>query len=112
MLKFSGVALTGKLAAINLMMIAALVAVVGLAWQLLPGERAAAAEVALLTRAQHLSQHAGMLHDALRGDVMGALLVDQAAGLSGDAVRSAVQSDAREYSADLNARLDQFRSRP
>jgi len=100
--KFSHLPLTTKLTAINLLLVAALLSVVAVAWRHLPAD-GAASEVAQLGRAQRATQNADMLHDALHADVLQALLVGQLPGDARDEARKSVQANAQEFRAELAA---------
>jgi diguanylate cyclase (GGDEF)-like protein len=101
--RFSRLSLTTKLAAINMLLVASLIAVVAVAWRMLPAEQEAAADVAQLGRAQRANQNADMLHDALRSGVLRALLVGQVQGETSADVEQAIHSDASEFRTELNA---------
>lgn len=101
-MNFSRLTLTAKLAAINVLLAAALLAVVAVAWRQLPSEDEAA-EAAQLARAQRATQNADMMHDALHSDVLGALLADPQAADQRAKVLQSVRSNAREFRAELAA---------
>ena len=102
-MRFSRLSLTTKLAVINMLLVASLIAVVAVAWNMLPAEQAAAADVAQLGRAQRSNQNADMLHDALRSGVLRALLVGQVQGETSADVEQAIHTDAAEFRSELNA---------
>lgn len=88
--------ITTKLAAINLLLAAALLAVVAVAWRHLPSSTQAG-EAGLLGRAQRATQHADMLHDALHADVLAALLAGPRDTAAHTQVRRALQEDAQGF---------------
>lgn len=100
--RFAPLPLTFKLMAVNVLLVLALAAVVAVAWRMLPAEADAAADVILLTNAQRSNQAADTLHDALRADVLAALLSGQVSGLTPDAVRQSVRTHATEFRAEIN----------
>ena len=102
-MRFSRLSLTTKLATINLLLVASLIAVVAVAWRMLPADEDAAAVVARLGRAQRSNQNADMLHDALRSGVLRALLVGQVQGETSAKVEQAIHTDASEFRTELNA---------
>jgi diguanylate cyclase (GGDEF)-like protein len=92
--------LTAKLTAISVLLAASLVAIVAVAWRHLPsGEEALA--VAQLGRAQRATQNADMLHDALRSDVLTALLSADQPEKAGESIRRAIHEDAEQFRAEL-----------
>jgi diguanylate cyclase (GGDEF)-like protein len=101
--RFSRLSLTTKLAAINMLLVASLIAVVAVAWRMLPAEQDAATDVAQLGRAQRANQNADMLHDALHADVLSALLAGQWSGLAPDDVQKSLLANATEFRSELNA---------
>lgn len=94
--------LTTKLATINLLLVTSLVAVVVVAWRMLPTDVGAAADVMQLGRAQRASQNADMLHDALHADVLRALLAGQLVGVSREDVMRSLHDDATAFRAELD----------
>lgn len=92
--------LTTKLATINLLLVTSLVAVVVVAWRMLPTDVGAAADVMQLGRAQRASQNADMLHDALHADVLRALLAGQLVGVSREDVMRSLHDDATAFRAE------------
>ena len=100
--RFAPLPLTFKLMAVNVLLVLALAAVVAVAWRMLPAEADAAADVILLTNAQRSNQAADTLHDALRADVLAALLSGQVSGLTPDTVRQSVRTHATEFRAEIN----------
>ncbi len=80
-----------------------MIAVVAVAWRMLPAEQEAAADVAQLGRAQRSNQNADMLHDALRSGVLRALLVGQVQGDTSVEVEQAILADTAEFRTELNA---------
>lgn len=95
--------LPAKVAAINLLWVASLMAVVAVAWHQLPAELDAATDVALLGRAQRANQNAEMLHDTLRADVLSALLLGQLPGLQPHDVLHSMRANATEFRGELMA---------
>ena len=100
--RFAPLPLTVKLTAVNVLLVLALAAVVLVAWRMLPAEADAAADVILLTNAQRSNQSADTLHDALRADVLSALLAGDAAGIAADTVRQSLRTHAGEFRAEIN----------
>ena len=101
-MKFFRLSLNAKLAAINLLLACALLAVVAVAWRHLPsGDDAAGA--ALLSRAQRSTQNADMMHDALHSDVLAALLASQTPSREREHVQQSLRENAREFRAELAA---------
>jgi diguanylate cyclase (GGDEF)-like protein len=100
--KFARLSLTAKLAAINLLLAAALLAVVAVAWRHLPSGDDAA-EVAQLARAQRATQNADMMHDALHADVLAALLASQQPSRDRERVQRSLRENAQEFHAELAA---------
>lgn len=103
-MKLAPLSLTAKLAAINLLLVAALLAVVAVAWRHLPSADEAS-EAALLARAQRATQNADMMHDALRSDVLAALLAAQRSAPEGErnAVQKSLRDNAQEFRSELQA---------
>jgi nitrate/nitrite-specific signal transduction histidine kinase len=92
--------LTAKLTAINVLLAASLLAIVAVAWRHLPsGEEAQS--VAQLGRAQRATQNADMLHDALRSDVLAAMLSAGQPSSEGESIRRTVHEDAEEFRTEL-----------
>jgi diguanylate cyclase (GGDEF)-like protein len=95
---------TGLRAKLVAMCTFVLLALVGLsiqAWQSSRWQQAAQERQVKLATALHLSKQADMLHDALRADVLMALLVDQVQGLSQAHADERVQQDARDFLSAL-----------
>lgn len=101
-MRFSRLSLTTKLALINMLLVASLIAVVAVAWRMLPAEQEAAADVAQIGRAQRANQNADMIHDALHADVLGALLAGQWSGLAPADVQSSLVANTADFRTSLN----------
>ena len=71
-MRISRLSLTTKLAAINLLLVASLVAGAAVALHMIPADRQGA-ELAQLIRAQRANQNADMLNRAPHADLLGAL---------------------------------------
>lgn len=99
-MNFSRLTINAKLAAINLLLTAALLAIVSVAWHQLPTYDEAA-ELARLGQAQHAAQNADMLHDALNSDVLSALLAGDEPEAFKERIRQTVRSDAQEFRDEL-----------
>lgn len=110
-LRLAPLPLTVKLMAVNVLLVFALAAVVLVAWRMLPAEADAAADVILLANAQKSNQAADTLHDALRADVLAALLAGQGAGQATDAVRQSMRGHATEFRAEIS-RLNKMPLKP
>jgi diguanylate cyclase (GGDEF)-like protein len=93
--------LTTKLTGINVLLALALVAVVSVAWRMLPAEANAGDDAFLLNKAQRANQNADMMHDALHADVLSALLVGQAPGVEAEAVRRSLHANAQEFRQEV-----------
>jgi diguanylate cyclase (GGDEF)-like protein len=92
--------LTAKLAAIHAMLAASLLALVAVAWDHLPSTEDVAL-VAQLGRAQQVTQHADMLHDALHSDVLAALLESDRSAATTDRLLNTVRNDANEFRQEI-----------
>lgn len=99
--RFARLPLTAKLMVLNVLLVLSLAAVVGVAWRMLPAEADAAADVILLNNAQRSNQNAEMLHDALRADVLTALLAEQAPGITADSVRQSVRANGEAFRTEV-----------
>jgi len=93
--------LTVKLMAVNVLLVVSLAAVVVVAWRMLPAEADAAGEVILLTNAQRTNLTVDTLHDAMRSDVLAALLAGQAPGVTAASVRESLRRHATEFRAEI-----------
>ncbi len=92
--------LTAKLAAIHVLLTASLLALVAVAWKQLPSTTEVEL-VAQLGRAQQTTQHADMLHDSLRSEVLAVMLQPESSAATSGTRLSAVQSDATEFRKEL-----------
>ncbi len=99
----SRLTLTAKLTAINLLLVASLMAVLAVAWHILPADHLAADGVVQISRAQRSNQNADMLHDALHAGVLRALLTGQVPGSDAQAVQAGLSQDIAEFRAELRA---------
>ena len=98
--------LTTKLTAINVLLAVAMMVMVAVAWRMLPAEADATEGVILLNKAQRANQNADMLHDALNADVLSALLVNQAPGLTAESVMRSLRGNASDFRREMGALAD------
>ncbi len=101
-MNFMQVPLTAKMAMINALLAAALIALVTVAWRQLP-TFTEAAEVAQLGRAQRSTQNADMMHDALHADVLAAIIATNASPEAKDNVRRSVRENGLVFRGELAA---------
>lgn len=99
--RFARTPITLKLMAVNVLLVLSLAAVVAVAWRMLPAEAAAAEDVILLNNAQRANQNADALHDALRANVLTALLVDQVPGVGAATVRDSLRANAAAFRSEI-----------
>jgi diguanylate cyclase (GGDEF)-like protein len=99
-MKRSLFSLTAKLAAIHAMLAASLLALVAVAWNHLPSTEDVAL-VGQLGRAQQITQHADMLHDALHSDVLTALLESDSSESTTKRLLDSVRRDANEFRREV-----------
>lgn len=98
---FARAPITFKLMAVNVLLVLSLAAVVAVAWRMLPAEADAAADVILLNNAQRANQNADALHDALRANVLSALLANQVPGTGADSVRESLRVNAAAFRGEI-----------
>lgn len=99
--RLANCSLTAKLTVVNVLLVLCLGSVVAVSWHMLPAEATAGEDVMLLNRAQRANQQVDMLHDALHSDVLQALLVNQAPGITPQQVQRSVRDNVVSMREEL-----------